>query len=434
MSEIKENVYETERIFNNNLTRSVLIDRYKEIREFSLKICESLETEDFVIQPVPDVSPTKWHLAHTSWFFEQFVLDKANVDYKSPNDKYAYLFNSYYVQAGERWFRPHRGLLSRPTVKEIIEYRLHVDEAMVDFLEDADDDEISKFAVTIDIGLHHEQQHQELMITDIKYVFSINPLYPTLIDKKHFESDQIDKIKWISFDEGIYEIGHNGDGFFYDNEKPFHKALIHDFKIANRLITNEEYIEFIEDGGYKNAVLWLSEGFAKVEENNWEAPLYWRKISGEWWYYTLSGFRKVNPNEPVCHVSFFEAEAYAHWVGARLVTEFEWEAVSNNLSVEGNFVDNHFYHPVSLKEDNGSINQMFGDVWEWTRSDYAPYPGYKVPPGAIGEYNGKFMSNQVVLRGGSCATSKSHIRNTYRNFFQHYQRWQFSGIRLAKDN
>jgi ergothioneine biosynthesis protein EgtB len=382
---------------------------------------------------MPDVSPTKWHLAHTSWFFEAFVLSEVDKNYKSLHPQYNYLFNSYYVQVGERFYRPQRGLLSRPTVKNVFEYRAYVNEKMIDFFNNADEKIFNKIAVVIDIGLHHEQQHQELMVTDIKHVFSVNPLYPKLVEAIHNEEVNLPKIKWIEVEGGLKEIGFGGEGFFYDNEQPRHKVYLNDFKIASRLITNGEYIEFIESGAYEKDTLWLSDGIAAVRENNWHAPLYWVKKDNEWWHYTLQGFRKVEPDEPVTHISFYEAEAFARWAGARLATEFEWETASQNIKIEGNFAEKGLFHPEPLSNDVQIINQMFGDVWEWTRSDYAPYPGYKVPDGAIGEYNGKFMSGQYVLRGGSCATSQTHIRNTYRNFFSPASRWQFMGIRLAKD-
>ncbi|MCF8240079.1 MAG: ergothioneine biosynthesis protein EgtB [Melioribacteraceae bacterium] len=411
----------------------ILKDKFNQIRSFSEYLAKPLEVEDYVIQSMPDVSPTKWHLAHTSWFFETFVLESVKKNYKSPFPVYNYLFNSYYVQVGERWTRNRRGLLSRPTVKDVYQYRRYIDEQMNEFFETADENLLKKMKVVLEIGFNHEQQHQELMLTDLKHVFSINPMYPVYVEKEIKFNTDIAEMKWTEFNEELYTAGYDGEDFFYDNEKPVHKTYLNGFKIANRLVTNKEYIEFIEDGGYQNTPLWLSDGFAAVESENWKAPLYWEKVEGEWFNFTLNGFRKVNPAEPVVHVSFYEAEAFAHWSVARLATEFEWERASQNLENVGNFVEQNNFHPVPLHETNGKLSQMFGDVWEWTRSDYAPYPGYKVPEGAIGEYNGKFMSGQTVLRGGSCATSESHIRNTYRNFFYPNQRWQFMGIRLAKD-
>jgi ergothioneine biosynthesis protein EgtB len=409
-----------------------ILDRYKRIRKFSEKLCEPLETEDFVIQSMPDMSPTKWHLAHTSWFFETFVLKEVNKNYKSINEEFAYLFNSYYVQAGPRFFRHHRGLVSRPTVKEVFEYRNYVDHNMIEFFEKIDDESFNKIMVVIEIGLNHEQQHQELMLTDIKHLFSMNPLYPVYKPFENIAQTEESKLNWIGFEEGIYKVGYEKDGFFYDNEKPEHKQYLNDFSISDRLVTNREYLEFMNDDGYKRAEFWLSDGIATVERENWEAPLYWRNIEGKWMYFTLNGFRDVELDEPVCHVSHYEADAYARWAKARLATEAEWEVASANLVVDGNFVESELYHPTSRLDEN-IIKQMYGNVWEWTQSSYLPYPGYKVPDGAIGEYNGKFMSNQMVLRGGSCATSITHIRNTYRNFFPAHARWQFMGIRLAKD-
>ncbi len=423
------------KITESNTDRKDLINRFKNVRSFSLLLCEPLETEDFVIQSMPDVSPTKWHLAHTSWFFEAFVLHKANPNYKSIHPLYNYLFNSYYIQAGERWFRPNRGLLSRPTVKQVFEYRSYVDEHLINFIETCSEEAFNEYAPVIEIGLNHEQQHQELLLTDIKHVLSFNPLRPVYSEREIIITNNINSLNWIEFDEGVFETGHNGKSFCYDNETPVHKEFINSFALADRLVTNREYLEFIEDAGYEKPTLWLSDGWATVENEKWKAPLYWEKKDGAWYNFTLNGLRKVNPDEPVCHVSHYEADAFAAWKGKRLPTEFEWEVAATSPGIEGNFVDNKKFHTVPLKENNANgLKQMFGDVWEWTQSAYLPYPGYKPLPGALGEYNGKFMSGQMVLRGGSCATSKSHIRKTYRNFFPPHSRWQFTGIRLAKDN
>ena len=409
------------------------------MRDFSHTLAEPLEIEDYVIQSMPDVSPTKWHLAHTSWFFETFVLSKAVKGYKSPCPQYAYLFNSYYVQAGERHLRPKRGLISRPTVEETYHYRNHVDEHMLSLMEEADEKEWKEFAPVIEIGVHHEQQHQELIVTDIKHVFSENPLHPVYrpgAASNARSSKKAPDAKWIDFDGGVHSIGHGGAGFGYDNEYPSHKVYLEPFMLQSRLVTNGEYIEFIEYGGYETPELWLSEGWATVETRKWDSPFYWEKKNGRWSQFTLSGMRTVDPEEPVCHVSYFEADAYARWAGARLPTEAEWEAAAGAVPVEGNFAESLTFHPVPLgTAKNGyELKQMYGDVWEWTQSSYAPYPGFKTLPGALGEYNGKFMCNQYVLRGGSCATSKTHIRKTYRNFFPTDARWQFMGIRLAKDS
>ncbi len=427
---------------NNDLTEPVikednvkLWENFAIVRNFSETLCKSLVTEDYVIQSMPDVSPTKWHLAHTTWFFETFILFKYLKDYKPINPKYSYLFNSYYIQAGERFIRGQRGLLSRPTVQEVYQYRKYVNDHIEKLLNNCDEKTLNELVSLIEIGNNHEQQHQELLLTDIKHVFSINPLYPVYADLLSPIVNSAPKIEWAEFEEGIYEIGHSGNGFAYDNESPRHKQYLNPFCIASRLVTNKEYIEFIEDGGYKKAEMWLSDGWATVEKEEWDSPMYWIKQDGEWWHFTLTGKHKIDPTEPVCHVSHYEADAFARWTGARLPTETEWEVASEGLPLEGNFVDNGNFHPVAIPENSNGVKlkQMFGDVWEWTSSAYLPYPGYKTLPGALGEYNGKFMSNQMVLRGGSCATSKSHIRRTYRNFFPPCSRWQFMGIRLAKD-
>jgi ergothioneine biosynthesis protein EgtB len=416
--------------FNN---KSDLISHFKRIRSFTEKLCAPLETEDYVIQTIPDVSPTKWHLGHTSWFFEAFFLKNVYTDYKSINPLYDYLFNSYYVQIGERWLRSHRGLLSRPTVKDVYNYRKVVNENVLNFLETADEETYTKFAPIIELGLHHEQQHQELLLTDIKHVLSINPLNPVYSDRIIEQIATESKRKWIEIPEGIFETGAEGNSFCYDNETPRHKQYLKPFSLAKRLVTNSGYIDFIENGGYENTPLWLSDGWATVEKEGWKAPLYWERKNGEWWNFTLNGFRKVNPAEPVTHISYYEADAYATWQGLRLPTEVEWEIASSGIEYKGNFVENLNFHPAVLQINGGGLEQMYGDVWEWTRSSYSAYPGYKPLPGALGEYNGKFMSGQMVLRGGSCATSQSHIRNTYRNFFPPHSRWQFMGLRLAKD-
>lgn len=416
-------------------SKNDIFEAFKIVRDFSHTLSKSLVTEDYVIQSMPDVSPTKWHLAHTTWFFETFILIKYLKDYKPINPKYSYLFNSYYIQAGERFIRGQRGLLSRPTVKEVFEYREYVNNHMDKLLNSCDEETLNEIAPLIEIGINHEQQHQELLLTDIKHVFSINPLYPVYAEVPSSTVKFVTKIDWVRFEGGVFEIGHSSKGFSFDNESPSHKEFLNPFGIASRLVTNGEYIKFIEDGGYRKAEIWLSDGWATVEKELWDSPMYWIKQDREWWNFTLTGKRKIDPNEPVCHVSHYEADAFARWAGARLPTETEWEVASSGLPIEGNFVDNKNFHPVAIPENTNGIKlkQMFGDVWEWTSSAYLPYPGYKTLPGALGEYNGKFMSNQMVLRGGSCATSKSHIRRTYRNFFPPHSRWQFTGIRLAKD-
>ena len=405
---------------------------------------------------MPDVSPTKWHLAHTTWFFETFVLKKWVPGYQSAIPEYAYLFNSYYNAAGDMHRRDLRGLISRPTVAEAQRYRASIDDKIDRLISGADEKLFCEIEPILTLGIHHEQQHQELLVTDIKHVFAQNPLFPTYRPSK-IDTGRDDALRrpdatvrrpyhFVEFDEATVEIGHGGDGFAYDNEGPRHRALVLPFALANRPVTNAEYLEFIEDNGYARSEFWLSLGWMTVNDQRWRAPLYWLERDGEWWNFTLSGLRHLEPDEPVTHISYFEADAFANWKGARLPTEFEWEYAAAHLPIEGNFVETETFHPAvaGIAEPGPAssmpattrvtkLQQMFGDVWEWTRSSYSPYPGYRAAPGALGEYNGKFMCNQYVLRGGSCATSRTHIRKTYRNFFQPEKRWQFTGIRLARD-
>jgi ergothioneine biosynthesis protein EgtB len=409
------------------------IDRYRAVREQSESLCSPLVPEDYVVQSMPDVSPTKWHLAHTSWFFETFVLAPHARGYEPFDPHFAYLFNSYYVTVGDRHCRQNRGLLSRPTVAEVYAYRQHVDEAMVRFLSELKGSSLTELRPVIEIGLHHEQQHQELMLTDIKHVFWVNPMRPAYRMQPMTPTSQFAPMRWITFPEGIQWVGHEGQGFAFDNETPRHRVFLESFQLASRLVTNGEYQRFIEDGGYSKPELWLSMGWVTVLQEQWQAPLYWIKQDGKWLNHTLSGLRQVEDHEPVCHVSYFEADAYARWAGARLPSEFEWEVASQSVPQQGNFVEGGRYHPASIATDCDGLSQMFGDVWQWTRSAYLPYPGYQPPTGALGEYNGKFMCNQFVLRGGSCATPRTHIRPTYRNFFPPDARWQFQGFRLARD-
>ena len=412
-----------------------LIERLRAVRDFSTRLTRGLQPEDCVVQSMPDVSPTKWHLAHTTWFFETFVIKNWVTGYRSEVPQYAYLFNSYYNAAGTMHRRDLRGLISRPTVQETHHYRESIDDCVVKLLEGADDALFAEIEPVMILGLHHEQQHQELLVTDIKHVFAQNPLRPVFEENEEtLEQNGIPAQEFVEFDEAILSIGHAGSDFSYDNEGPRHRALVGPFALANRLVTNGEFLAFIEAGGYVRPEFWLSLGWTTVQEQRWEAPLYWERHEGGWWNFTLSGFRPVEPSEPVTHISYFEADAYANWAGARLPTEFEWERASAGLPIAGNFVDTHRFHPAALNPDgSGTLRQMFGDVWEWTGSAYLPYPGYRAAPGALGEYNGKFMSNQMVLRGGSCATSRNHMRATYRNFFPPDKRWQFTGLRLARD-
>jgi ergothioneine biosynthesis protein EgtB len=414
-------------------------------------LCAPLVPEDYVVQSMPDVSPTKWHLAHTSWFFETFILSPHMRDYPVFNSHFAYLFNSYYVTVGDRHCRQNRGQLSRPTVKEVYEYRKYIDEHMTRWLSQLDEPTAGEMLPLIEIGLHHEQQHQELMLTDIKHVFWVNPMRPVYRPRAPRHSSELPPMRWIDYPGGLHDIGHDGNGFAFDNESPRHQEFLQPFQFASRLVTNGEYLAFIRDGGYQREDLWLSMGIATVKQEEWRAPLYWIEQDGQWMNHTLSGLRPVEEDEPVCHLSYFEADAFARWAGARLPSEAEWEVASRDVPVEGNFVENAIYHPATegfrvqgsgFSQKTGSPNpeartlnpaQLFGDVWEWTRSAYLPYPGYQPPAGALGEYNGKFMCNQFVLRGGSCATSRTHIRRTYRNFFPPDARWQFMGLRLARD-
>jgi len=412
-----------------------LLARFREVRALSERLCETLQPEDYVVQSMPDVSPTKWHLAHTSWFFETFILKVWMPSYRAAVPQYAFLFNSYYNAAGEMHRRDLRGLISRPTVAETYRFRQSIDAQIQELLESADDELLEEMEPIFTIGLHHEQQHQELLVTDIKHVLAQNPLYPVYRKRDpKIESHPIAQTNFIEFSETILEIGHDGRGFCYDNEGPRHRALVPAFALATRPVTNGEFIEFIEAGGYSKPEFWLSLGWMTINEQRWEAPLYWERRDGGWWNFTLAGMRPVDESEPVTHVSYFEADAFANWHGSRLPTEFEWERVATELPVEGNFVDTERFQPAPVEAKSGDkMRQMYGDIWEWTRSAYVPYPGYHAAPGALGEYNGKFMCNQMVLRGGSCVTSQNHIRPTYRNFFQPEKRWQFNGIRLARD-
>ena len=407
---------------------------YDAVRRLSESLCEPLETEDFVIQSMPDVSPTRWHLAHTTWLFETFILTRHFPGYRPFNPEFTLLFNSYYNAVGEQFPRPRRGVLSRPTVREVMDYRAYVDRHMLEFLEGFNAASHADLAYVIAVGLSHEQQHQELMLTDIKHVFSCNPLYPVYLPGKSVGIETLGRMNWQNVAEGLIAIGNSGDRFCYDNERPRHREFVDAFEFADRLVTNADYIRFIEARGYERPEYWLSDGWSVVRERSWLAPLYWVRRDGEWWNYSLSGMRRVDPAEPVCHVSFFEADAYARWAGVRLPTEVEWEIAAANVAIEGNFVENGTYHPIPLDAAGSAMGpyQLFGDVWEWTASPYVGYPGYRPPDGALGEYNGKFMCNQFVLRGGSCATPRSHVRLTYRNFFPPDARWQFSGIRLAR--
>jgi ergothioneine biosynthesis protein EgtB len=406
-----------------------LAPRYAEIRALTETLAAPLSAEDQCVQSMPDASPTKWHLAHTTWFFETLVLKPHAAGYREYNPRYAYLFNSYYEALGARHPRPSRGLLTRPQVEDVMAYRHHVDAAMSELFASAATD---AFAQIAELGLHHEQQHQELLLTDIKHAFSCNPLLPAYVPPVPTAVPEPAPLEWIAMRGGIVDIGHEDEDFAFDNERPRHPVMLAPFRLASRPVTNGEYLEFMEDGGYAKPQFWLSDGWATVQREGWTAPLYWLRGDSGWDAFTLNGVQPVKRDEPVTHVSFYEAAAYAAWAGKRLPTECEWEAVAGHAPVEGNLLDPARPHPKAAARAGG-LQQLYGDVWEWTRSAYDPYPGFKPFGGAAEEYNGKFMCGQLVLRGGSCATPASHIRATYRNFFPPASRWQFSGIRLAED-
>jgi ergothioneine biosynthesis protein EgtB len=415
-----------------------MLDRFTTVRSDSEALAVNLTPEDQAIQSMPDASPTKWHLAHTTWFFETFILNRLDPDYRVFDPAFAYLFNSYYEAVGPRHPRPERGLLSRPTGDIIGAYRDHVGAAIGRFVERVREPVWHQAAPLLELGLHHEQQHQELILMDIKHVFSINPLLPAYQAPQPQIAAPAAPLDWVEAAGGLVEIGHRGPGFAFDSETPRHKVWLEPFRIATRPVTCGEFLEFIEAGGYRRPEYWLSDGWATVREQGWEAPLYWLCDRSDWSLFTLSGLRRLNPAEPVCHVSFFEADAFAKWAGKRLPTEAEWEIAADGVPVSGNFADRRLFHPCAesapAATDGTPIpRQMFGDVWEWTASPYIPYPRFRAAAGAVGEYNGKFMCNQMVLRGGAAVTPTGHVRASYRNFFPPSARWAFAGLRLAED-
>jgi len=405
-----------------------LHDAYTAVRARSEGLVAPLSAEDACVQSMPDASPAKWHLAHTTWFFEHFVLTEHLPGYEVFHERFGYLFNSYYFTVGQMHLRPRRGLVTRPSLEEVLAYRAHVDAAMARLLELAADD--AALAQLVTLGLHHEQQHQELILTDIKHLLAQNPLLPAYAQLPPAARSPAMPLEWVPGTAGIVEVGHAGHDFAFDNETPRHRTLLRDHALASRPVSNAEFREFIADGGYTTTALWLSDGWSTVMAEGWQRPLYWQEDLEQ--AFTLGGLRALDPAAPVTHLSYYEADAFARWAGARLPTEFEWETAAAQQRVAGNFADSGALEPRPAESGPG-LRQLYGDVWEWTASPYAPYPGFRPLAGSLGEYNGKFMCSQLVLRGGSCATPAGHVRPTYRNFFYPAQRWQFSGLRLARD-
>lgn len=400
---------------------------FTDTRELSRQLSALLRTEDHLLQSMPDASPVKWHLGHSAWFFDKFVLQRHGVQVQ-PDPQYDFIFNSYYNGLGPQYPRPQRGLLSRPDLQEMWHYRRAVDDALLQLLPALSEQELA----LVELGIHHEQQHQELIVTDIKHALSLNPLYPAIVEPAPITT-AAHNLSFYEFPAGDYAVGAT-QGFCFDNETPRHKMFLQGFRLASRPATNGEFLAFIQDGGYKNFTWWLSEGWAWVQRENIRAPLYWHDIDSQWFQYTLGGLQPLHLDEPVCHINYYEANAFATWAGRRLPTEFEWEVAAAATRCDGHFLDCEKLHP-QVASAPGTIGpqQMFGDVWEWTQSAYSPYPGFRPRAGAVSEYNGKFMVNQWVLRGGSCATPCGHIRASYRNFFPVNASWQFSGVRLADD-
>jgi len=409
---------------------AILRERYAAVRRGTVALAAPLSAEDAQVQSMPDASPAKWHLAHTTWFFETFVLARAEPAVPPHDPAWAYLFNSYYEAAGPRQPRPERGLLSRPPLESVLRWRTLVDERMGALLAGAPADELLD---VVALGIAHEEQHQELLVTDVKHAFSVQPLRPAVLaGPPPVGSGPAPRLAWIARDGGLREIGAAGPDFAFDNERPRHRVLVAPHALASRPVTCGEWLAFIEAGGYRRPQHWLSDGWAAVQRSGWCAPLYWTLDGGRWWQFTFGGMRPLDETEPVAHVSYYEADAYARWAGARLPSEAEWETAAEGAREDGTFADSGRLHPAPARAGEGLV-QLLGDVWEWTQSAYAPYPGFRPFPGALAEYNGKFMVNQLVLRGGSCATPRGHVRTSYRNFFQPEARWQFSGVRLARD-
>ncbi len=407
--------------------------RFDAVRATTLQLAAPLSAEDCALQSMPDASPVKWHLAHTTWFFETFLLERYVRGYQRFHPHFRVLFNSYYNAIGDRHPRPERGLLSRPSLDDVRAYRAHVEHHLAPLFTRAEEE--PELAALLELGVQHEQQHQELILTDVKHLLSRNPLQPSYLERWPLTPIKPQKARWIAYAGGLVEVGHAGTGFSFDNELPRHEVFLIPFELASRPVTHGDFLAFVDDAGYRRPELWLSLGWDTVQTQRWSAPLYWEQHDGRWTTFTLRGRVEIDPATPMTHLSYFEADAYARWAGARLPTEFEWEAAAAGCAIDGNFQESGMLHPLAPRGDPppGTPAQLYGDVWEWTRSSYAPYPGYVPAAGAVGEYNGKFMCNQYVLRGGSCATPRTHIRATYRNFFPPDARWQFSGLRLARD-
>ncbi|WP_148616420.1 ergothioneine biosynthesis protein EgtB [Nocardioides rubriscoriae] len=407
-----------------------LLQRYDEVRAHTERLAAPLSPEDQTVQSMADVSPTKWHRAHVTWFFETFLLADHEAGFAPFQDQYWFLFNSYYETLGPRFSRPDRGLITRPGVHEVGDYRANVDDRVRDLVSRLDGGTLDKLGATIELGFHHEQQHQELLLMDVKHVLSRNPLRPVYAGAPPPRSEP-DELGWVDVEGGLVEVGHRGGGFSFDNELPLHRQWLEPYRLADRLVTNAEWLDFMADGGYRRHELWLSDGWSRVNGEGWDSPLYWSRHDGVWLEHTLHGTWPVDPGAPVCHVSFYEAEAFATWAGKRLPTEGEWEHAVVSTGAGGGGPDLEAFHPRAAGPATGGLRQVHGDCWEWTASAYHPYPGFHPPAGAIGEYNGKFMSNQMVLRGGCALTPPGHARTTYRNFFPHAARWAVSGVRLA---
>jgi len=407
---------------------ATIANAYHAVRSRTRALAAPLSAEDACVQSMPDASPAKWHLAHTTWFFERFILTPRASGYRVFNEGFDYLFNSYYYTAGQMHARPRRGLVTRPSLSEVLDYRSHVDAGIQSLLEREHGDEELAFLVTL--GINHEQQHQELLLTDIKHLFAQNPLLPAYAELPAAAPGTAAPLRWVAGPSGRIGVGHDGDGFAFDNEGPRHDVLLREHALASRLVTNAEFREFIDDGGYAESSLWLSDGWSTVLAEGWNRPLYWQEDLEQ--AFTLGGLMPIEPDAPVIHLSLFEADAFARWAGCRLPTEFEWEAAARDRPRDGNWADSEAFRPRAASARDG-LQQLYGDAWEWTGSPYTPYPGFQPLAGSLGEYNGKFMCSQMVLRGGSCATPAGHVRPTYRNFFYPAQRWQFSGLRLARD-